>query len=405
MENVKLDIEKIISNSCGLARNSGRVVFVPDTLPGETVVAEIEETKSGYSNGKLLEIIKPSEHRIAPVCNLYGICGGCTLQHSDYEYQLEIRKSLIKEALLRNGRTVCNEIKTVPGTPYGYRCRAQLHQMDESRQPGFKKRNSSEITGVGFCPVCNSGINKYLESRPRLPGKRVTLFAPEETCYHASERAPSFGRENTGGRKGKHSESESADNYSISVSVNGKMIQTGVNCFFQSNLEMLRKTIPLILDHTSGRSFFDLYCGVGVFGAFLAERGEMLVSVESDKNSVKYARGNIGNAAADNKLLKTEFYAMTAESFIHSFNRSGGKAVPDTVVADPPRSGISMSVKKFIVKNRIKKLIYLSCDYGTLGRDIGFFTSSSYRLENLYFLDFYPQTAHAESLAVLEYMG
>ncbi len=405
METVKLEIEKIISNSCGLARNNGRVVFVPDTLPGETVIAEIGETKSGYSNGKLLEIIKPSQHRITPPCPLYGICGGCTLQHSDYEYQLEIRKSLVEEALLRNGKTVFNEIKTVPGNPYGYRCRAQLHQPGESRQPGFKKRNSSEITGIDSCPVCNRGINKYLESRPRLPGKRVTLFAPEETCFHASERSASPGWENSDGRKEVQAEWERADNLSISVPVSGKTIQTDVNCFFQSNLDMLQKTIPLILDHISGRSFFDLYCGVGVFGAFLADRGEMLVSVESDKNAVKYARSNIGNAAAENRLLKTEFYTMTAESFIPRWNRGGGRTIPDTVVADPPRSGISMSVKKYIVKSRIKKLIYLSCDYGTLGRDIGFFTRSSYRLENLYFLDFYPQTAHAESLAVLEYMG
>ncbi|MDX9801583.1 MAG: TRAM domain-containing protein [Spirochaetia bacterium] len=386
METARLEIEKIISNSCGLARNNGKAVFIPDTLPGETVLAEITDAGSGYSNGALLEIIDPSPHRVTPPCSYYGICGGCTMQHSDYEYQLEIRKSLVIEALLRNGKTVFNDVKSLSGSPYGYRCRAQFHAQAGSLQPGFKKRNSSEIVGIDSCMVCTSSINKFLEERRRMRGKRVTLFAPENICYQTGE-------------------SVNTDGAQISVPVNGKIIKTDINCFFQSNLEMLQKTIPLILDHLWGESFFDLYCGVGVFGAFLAERGESLVSVESDKNAVKFARGNIKNSARESQALKTEFYAMTAESFISRWNSVRGRSLPDTVVADPPRSGISNRVKEFIVKNRIKKLIYLSCDYGTLGRDIGFFTRNRYNLENLYFLDFYPQTAHAESLAVLEYMG
>lgn len=414
MQSIIVNIEKIISNSCGLARHGNCVIFVPDSVPGEKCAVELTDKGKGFYSARLLEVISPSPRRVVPECPLFGECGGCTLQHIDYSCQLEIRKALVGEALERNGKTGRIEATAVPGIPYSYRNRARFHAGEE-RLPAFRKRGSNDFVGIGFCPVCSTGINTFLEKREKITGECLTLFDTGKDVF-------------TDGI--------------FSVDVKDKVIGTDADCFFQSNLYMLEKAVDLVCEHAEGSSFFDLYCGTGVFGSFLAEKGERVVSVESDRKAVSHARKNISSSISSRSTISGNtifqdstshgctslnrspqggssqgctshgrtsqgvspellFYAVPVESFIRSYRG----ALPDTAVLDPPRSGLSRTVRKYLTEKRIKKLLYLSCDYATLGRDTGELAASGYRITDLYFLDFYPQTAHAESLAVMEYVG
>ena len=368
----EVEIEKIISNGCGLGRVDGKAVFVPYTIPGEKVTLTVTEEKNNYLYGDVKDILLASPFRVAPVCKYYFSCGGCTLGHADYKMQLDIRKNLIKEAIERNGKITSPEIEVVEGAPYNYRCRAQFHRSQENK-PGFKKRNSEEVVEIDSCHICNGGLNNFLRSSLLLEKERLTVFAPDNNFYYDKKQK---------------------QNNIIEVKIKDKIIRTDVNCFFQSNIKMLEKSIDLIMQFLEGKIFFDFYSGVGIFGSFLAEQAELIVSVESDKIAAALARENI-------KSNKANFSSEKTEKFVIDWKG----AIPDTVVLDPPRTGISASVRKYLTDKKIKNIIYLSCDYATLGRDLGFFTEKKYLIKKLFFLDFYPQTTHAESLAVLEFMG
>ncbi len=376
MQICEVEIEKIISNSYGLARIDGKVIFIPYTIPGEKVAVEITEEKSSYLYGNVKEIITASSSRVIPNCKYYYSCGGCTLQHIDYKMQLDIRKSLVEEAIKRNGKILPPEIKILEGEPYSYRCRAQFHKSSDNK-PGFKKRNSEEIIKIDFCPVCNSGINNFLKTSPTLEKERLIVFAPDNFFYYEKNQ-------------------KSNQHNIIEVKIKDRIIKTDINCFFQSNINMLEKCIDLITKFSEGKIYFDLYSGVGIFGSFLQESAELIVSVESDKKAVLLAKENI--KTANNKA---KFFSEKAEKFIAKWKGE----MPDTVILDPPRTGIADSVKKILAGEKIKNIIYLSCDYATFGRDLGFFVQNNYKIEQLFFLDFYPQTTHAESLAVIKYLG
>lgn len=370
-----MEIEKIISNGCGLGRVGGKVVFVPYTVPGEKAAITVTEEKNSYLYGNVKDILLESPFRKTPCCKYYFACGGCELMHIDYKMQVDIRRNLVKEAIERNGKIISQElpeIEVVRGDQYNYRCRAQFHKSQEG-VPGFKKRNSEEIIKIDFCRICNDGINDFLQSSPVLEKERVLVFAPEKNYFYDKK--------------------ETQSNI-IEVKIKDRIVKTDIRCFFQSNIKMLVKAIDIIMEFANGKLLFDLYGGVGIFGSFLSEKADIVVSVESDKRAIALAKENIKNN-------KAQFFGETTERFIKKWK---GRA-PDTVVLDPPRTGISSSVKKFLAEKKVKNIIYLSCDYATFGRDLGFFTQKNYFIEKLFFLDFYPQTTHAESLAVLRYMG
>ena len=368
-------MEKIISNSAGLARDNGKTVFIPFTIPGETVTAEIRDTGKGYYSGELKDIIIPSPYRVKPECLLFMQCGGCTLQHIDYNYQLEIRKSLIKEAAARNGKIDCGEITALGSTPYSYRNRVQFHPDVYSR-PGFMKRNENKVIPVSHCPVCVKGINDYLSDKNNRISERTTVFSPSGDRYY----------------------SDAGDIETIQAVLNSKTYYTDISCFFQSYIPVFEKVLDQIsLCCPPGGTVIDLYSGTGIIGATVSDKADCLVSVEHGRKAVYYSKKNI----QPRKGLTLDFFAQKAEVFVSG--RKAAALFPHTLIADPPRSGLPASVRNYIIMKKIKNILYLSCDYNTLGRDLGIFVRAGYSIKDIFFYDFYPQTEHAETLAVLQF--
>ncbi len=366
----ELTVEKIISNGCGLARYSGRAVFIPYTVPGERIIAEIDLSGKKYLEGRLLDIVEASPERVSPVCPLYTVCGGCSLQHMDYSMQLRIKKDLVAEAFLRNGKTEipCPEI--IHGSPWGYRCRIQLHPSEKGGY-GFRERNSSRVVPVENCPVCNAGINSFLSSGSKDIKERTVVFSPEDgRIFFSSEK-----------------------NSTVKVRLGNIDISTDPGSFFQSNIPLFEKVLSEMEKHACGNILLDLYAGASVFGIFLAEKFRVSVSVEENSRAVECGRKNIPERPG----FKSFFYPVSVEKYVKKYS---GKFSPDTVIADPPRTGLSKQVRNYLKEISPETFIYLSCDYATMGRDIGDL-SECYNLDMVKIYDFYPQTAHAETLAVL----
>jgi 23S rRNA (uracil1939-C5)-methyltransferase len=375
---VRLRVEKLVAGGDALAFLDGKAVFVPFALPGEEVLARVEESRRDFSRARLVEVLEPAPRRALPVCPIYGRCGGCNLQHLDYEGQVEQKSLIAADAFSRNARLELGAVPVLRSAPLGYRNRAQLHFMPEGRV-GFKRRSSSEIVEAETCPIAVDPIREWIEARAGRaePGDR----AGPEGGFGAAGRAVAFG-------SGKELWLEGRDEFA-SVMVAGRKLRFRVGGFFQSNLGMLDRLATDALSGLSGKRAADLYCGVGPFGSLLASSFERIVCVEEDPRSIELAKENLGPG-------KREFHALPVEDWTRTESASSGF---DLVVADPPRTGLSPAVRAWLARAAVPALVYVSCDPVTLARDAGELVRAGYELEGATVYDFYPQTSHIECLA------
>jgi len=171
----------------------------------------------------------------------------------------------------------------------------------------------------------------------------------------------------------------------------GRDIVFSVGCFFQSNLSVLSMLVPFAIDGLAGKRAADLYCGVGLFGAFLAQSFDRITAVESSTHSLSYARRNL---VGDSH----EFFPMSIEGWIES--GAAGSSF-DAAIVDPPRTGLSPEVRRWLRRSRPSRLVYVSCNPVTLARDLGELAGGSFDLDDVGLFDFFPQTSHVETVARL----
>ena len=369
-------VEKLVAGGDGLVRVEGQVVFVPFTLPGEEVRLRIVSRRRSFAAGELGEVRRASPHRVGPPCPVFGTCGGCAWQHIDYAEQLRLKAALAEEALARIGRLRPGDLPASWGAgaplpaasaPYGYRNRVQLHRGARGRL-GYLRRGSHELVSVRGCPIAVPAINAF-------------LAAPEGRLPAGRERFQVFGFEDQAAVEGTGP---------LRVPVLDRTIELQVEAFFQSNLGLLPLLVGAAIEGLSGRRVLDLYSGVGLFAAFLADSFDEVIVVEENPLSLSYARRNVP--------ARARFHAARVEDWIRS-PAAAGEA--DAALVDPPRSGLSPEVLHFLLERRPRRLSYVSCDAATLARDLGRLLAGGYRLEDLRLFDFYPQTAHLEALARL----
>ena len=364
-------LEKLISNGCSLAHVDGMAVFVPYGIPGEEVQIEITESKKGYLMGRIMGIMDSSPDRVIPPCRLFGRCGGCTLQHIGYSKQLELKQKMLAEALSRTGHIEAPPVTVHPSEPYGYRVRVQLHPA-KGCGAGFMASGTSTVLSASSCNTCCPGLNQLLADGVEIK-ERTTFFAPD----------------------GQQVFSAAAGNQTLDIAIKGKVLKASPQCFFQSNRAMFEKMLS-VLDGmvTGGGTYLDLYSGIGVPGIFFQDRFQQLIFVEESPVSARYGALNTG------AYPNCRFFNMRCEDWAASKRRCRSA---DTVFVDPPRTGLSIAVRQYLIKLKTKKLFYLSCSFVTLARDLGELVRSGYRIESFDMFDFYPQTADMECLVGVSY--
>jgi 23S rRNA (uracil1939-C5)-methyltransferase len=370
-----LAIEKLVAGGEGLGFNDGKAVFVPGVLPGERVSVETVESRADFSRAALRGILTASPQRREPACALAGICGGCDWLHISYPEQLAQKKAIALEALRRVGRIVLEDAAIEQSLPLGYRSRIQIHR-DEQGALGFMGARSNRVVPVASCPVATPIANRAFTSNPPAGLARFTVFGCGSS--YACEGIPGCEE--------------------LSVEVSGVPLAFSVRCFFQCNVSALEKLVVFVKDVLDGAlrlrepAVADLYCGVGVFGAHLFSVSRGITAVEEDRLSISYAKRNVPRG-------RNKFYATSVENWITM--KEAEKAF-DAVVVDPPRAGLTRTVRRYLAERKPGLLVYVSCNPVTLARDIAFFLGSGFALTSLRLFDFYPQTSHVEAVAALE---
>lgn len=377
-EAIEVEIERIASGGDGLGAWKGKKVFIPLSLPGERVRARVDSDSGDYLRASLEGILQPSPERREAACPLYARCGGCSLQHASRPAQLAIKRDILTEAFRRvgglPGAIAGFELKS--GAEYGCRNRFQFHGSPSG--PGLKARSSSHVLHLGSCPLAVPELNAFLGSPEALSavplGSRRSVFGSGEGLYV----------------EGRDPEARAR--------VSGRALAFDASGFFQSNLEMLEtlaRDLGAILG--GGESLADFYGGVGTFSSVLAPSFSRLCLVEENPAQAARAEANLDGLGA-----RVEIAAARMEDWI-ALPRSARTF--DAVVCDPPRSGLSASVRAYLLGLKASRLAYVSCDPVSLARDLGFLLRGGYRMEGFIAYDFYPQTAGLECLASLSWKG
>ncbi|HZK19838.1 MAG TPA: TRAM domain-containing protein [Treponemataceae bacterium] len=374
--------DKIVFGGDCIGKIDGKTVFVSGALPGETVEIKIITQKKDYDKARVVHIVKPSKHRIIPPCPLYGVCGGCNLQFASDDYQKVLRQSIMQDACDRafyNSKTAIPKIEIIEiidGKSLGYRSRFQFFNG------GLKKRGSSEVVPLLDCPIAVPEIRTYLASKNKITIGKNYVFGDRRV--HGTQKIFSTKTDTL---------------CTVDIKDHNNIVQPisfDVRGFFQSNLELLEKTLPYLIEGLEGNHLLDMYAGVGTLSAFAGQTFKTITLVEHNKKALSFAKTNLKHLTTLGKKVQT--YPLSGDKWVKTVATN----VFDAVLVDPPRSGIEKSVLNWFCQNNIKQVRYLSCDPVTFARDLKKMCQNGYSIKRLMMLDFYPQTSHIESLAWLE---
>ncbi len=374
---MQVTIKKMAQGGEGIAfLDSGRTVFVEGALAGEVVDIEIYKDATSYSKARVKNIIKASNDRVLPFCPHYDECGGCNLQHLNYDEQIILKENLVKEHLKKISNLDINNIDILPtekSDDKAYRNRVRFHVSMADKKIGFLQKHSSDLCEIENCPLLVDSINKAIESGEIFKAARLNMFGNNSRGNYI--QVPVFA--------GDDALSYSKDR--VEITINKHVFNVSANVFFQSNPKMLEKLVDYVTSKIDSDSVMDLYSGVGTFSAFLPEN---TIAVEKQRECLNLSKYNAPNAIS-----------YTGE--VEKWGRKNKEKV-DIVLVDPPRTGLYESVPKLIHKFGAKKIIYVSCNPVTLARDLKSFIKLGYEIKEVKVFDFYPHTHHVESVVILE---
>jgi 23S rRNA (uracil1939-C5)-methyltransferase len=403
---VELPLQKYIYGGDAMGRLAdGRAVFVPFGLPGEHVRVRLTEEKRGFARGELMEVLEASLLRIIPRCIHFGVCGGCHYQHLPYEEQLKAKTEILRDQLTRIGRVENPPVQLMVASPspWNYRNHVQFHLTEEGKL-GYVKAQAPEIFAVKECYLPEGSINSFwrqLEFEPGTNIERVSLRSGKEEelmliLESDSPESPELEIEAEISVAHVHEENTFviAGNDHIVISVVGRDFRVSAASFFQVNTAMAGKMVEHLLAHlpiSPVDILLDVYCGVGLFSAFLAPRCRRLIGVESFPSACKDFAFNL------DEFDNVELYEGLAEDVIPHLDLNA-----DVVLLDPPRAGLEKRVVDGLLKLNPGVIAYVSCDPSTLARDAARLINGGYKLKDVTPFDLFPQTFHIESISLFE---
>lgn len=440
-----LTIKRLGINGEGVGYFKRKVVFVKGALPGEEVVAEVTKAGERFSEAVVKKIRKESPERVSPPCPIYEQCGGCQLQHMNYQASLDGKTDIVAQAFSRYTKIPEQHLpiqKTIGmDNPWYYRNKSQLQTRKINKQvmAGLYKEGTHELIDLSACLVQHQQLNHVTQvvkailsdlnipiynerkhdgevrtivtrigfetnqvqlviitnteelTKKELFVKEVRKQLPEVTSLmqnvNDSKTSLVFG-ENTHHLDGEETINERLGEFSFDLSA---------RAFFQLNP---KQTVYLYDEAknaaklTGKEKIVDAYCGVGTIGQWLSNGASEIRGMDTTREAIEDARAN-----ADAQQINATYEVGTAQKWLPTWLKEGFK--PDVVVVDPPRSGCDAQLLKSIVQAKPKRVVYVSCNPSTLAKDVQQLMDKGYKVVNIQPVDMFPWTAQVESVTEL----
>jgi tRNA (uracil-5-)-methyltransferase len=440
-----LTIKRIGINGEGVGYFKKQVVFVPGALPGEEVVVEATKVEKNYAEARVKKIRKKSPHRIQPRCPVYEQCGGCQLQHLDYEAQLEAKRDIVIQAFERHFHKPLEEskIRKTIGmdNPWHYRNKSQFQVGKEKEKviAGLYSLNSHRLIDIHACLIQHESTTRITNMvKMILQDLNISIYNERKQTgvirtivvrvgFHTGDvqvvlvtatkdiprkelliseikrRLPEVKSivQNINGQKtslifGDETSLLEGEAY-IQEVLGDLSFELSARAFFQLNpIQTLKlyKEVKKAAALTGKEKIVDAYCGVGAIGLWLAKEAKEVRGMDITPEAIEDAKKN----AAKHGFTNTMYVVGKAEQWLPAWAKEGWK--PDVIIVDPPRTGCDRKLLETILKVKPKKIIYVSCNPSTLAKDLDFLTKQ-YNINYIQPVDMFPHTAHVECVVKL----
>ena len=428
----------------GVGRIEDYTVFIQGALLGEKVKVKMVKANKNFGFGRLLEVIEPAVNREEPSCSIYKRCGGCQLQHLSYEGQLEFKTQRVWDVISRIGKLENVAIHPTIGmeNPHRYRNKVQLPVGVNSGevQVGFYAPRSHEIIPMDSCGIqdetadkvvaltkewikkykvdtyneeSNSGAIRHIMIRKAFKTGEVmvVIVTNSEKLPYKNEFVDLIVNNVAGIKSVVQNINEKKTNVilgeccitlwgedTITDYIGKFKFKISPLSFFQVNpiqTEVLYNKTLEYAELKGDEVVFDAYCGAGTISLFLSQKAKKVYGVEIVPQAIENAIEN----AEENKVYNAEFIVGQSEKIIPELIDKGIKA--EVVVVDPPRKGCEKELLEAMAAMNPERIVYVSCDPGTLARDLGILEGLGYRTLEIQPVDMFPQTAHVETVVKL----
>lgn len=428
MRELSATIVNLSHDGRGITHYNGKTIFIPDTLPGETITFVITKKHSNYDEGRLLKIITPSPERIIPACEHYSVCGGCSWQHLKNATQIEYKQKILLDQLWQFAKVKPEKIlPPLLGPEWGYRTRARLGIKFSKQNKviiGFREKNSHDIADLKQCLTLYPTVsNKFSQLKDLIKQLTIARQIPqievavtqnitalifrhlkpfsEKDLYLLNEFAQQhlFKIYLQPGNDESIHPLKSEDTQLLSYQLADQQLTlwfdpadfTQINSAI--NQQMINQTLNLLAPQKTDK-ILDLFCGLGNFTLPLAKGAGHVTGIEGNRRMVERAKYN----ANYNRLTeKTSFYTsdLTA-NFLESI---WAQQTYDKILLDPPRTG-ALQIVKSMQRFKAQQILYISCNTATLARDASELIKQGYQLQAAGVMDMFPQTEHVEAMAL-----
>jgi 23S rRNA (uracil1939-C5)-methyltransferase len=444
-----VDVDDLAFGGEGVARVGGFVVFVPGGVPGDRLEVRLAEVRPRYGRGRLERIVTASPHRVEPPCPYVGRCGGCRLQHVRYEAQLAFKERQVADCLSRLGGLGAPgaiPLRPILGAPeaFGYRNKMEFTFAEADGQPivGLHEAERYDaILDIDRCLLQSEAMNAVLaEVRAFVRETGWAVYRPEReegllrflmlregratgevmvnlvTASHDAATAGALADRlrarcpgvasvvlNVNPKKAAVAvgieEHPIAGNERIRERIGGVDFAISANSFFQTNTRQAERLFGVVAEYAAlgGQEVvFDLYAGTGAISLLLARQARAVYGIELVPAAIDDATRN----AATNGIGNCTFLSGEVRHVLPELVRQGIRA--DVLVADPPRAGFHPKALRAVLALAPGRVVYVSCNPGTLARDLGVLRAGGYRLTAVQPIDMFPHTPHIEVVARLD---
>jgi len=386
MPSIVVRAEKMAAGGDAIAHlDDGRVVFVRGALPEELVAIDLVQSKKDFARGELAEVVEASPIRVDPPCPAHAAgCGGCTWQHVDPAAQLDLKATVVVDALRRTARLPDAAVVVGSAVPaWAYRTSLRL-AVGRGGRLGLRGRHSHDVVELGGCPISHPSLSELLAVLRASGSGEVSLrvsAATGERSAHVVEGVVEL--------TNVPADVEIGADAAIHETVAGRSLRISAASFFQSGpaaAELLVTAVREAIGDTADvGSIVDAYGGVGLFAGALTARTTTVV--EASRPACADARVNLADRRADVVCTQVERWRPRRA---------------DVVVADPSRSGLGRQAVAVLAGTAARRMVLVSCDPVSLARDAALLGEVGYRHVRSTVFDLFPQTHHVEVVTTFD---